>query len=95
MGSDAESVDADENVDVEAQRAAQAEVLSALAALPRDTFAERAPLLTRRDELATQVRAATVVDPEVLALWADRAAGTRGPEPIPFIQSHGEGGSGS
>lgn len=75
----------DETGDAEAWRTEQAEVLAAVAALPRDAFATRAPLLQRRDELAALLRAATRADPEVSARWAERAAGTRGPEPTPFI----------
>ncbi|MDY7099706.1 MAG: hypothetical protein S0880_00830 [Actinomycetota bacterium] len=73
-------------------RAELAAVHAALDELPRDAFADRAPLLARRAELSRRLRAATAADPDVASRWAERAAGTRGPEPTPFIQSHGEGG---
>jgi hypothetical protein len=63
-----------------------------LASIPRQQFAERAPMLQRRDELAADLRAA-VADPETLARWAGRA-GSRdtGDGTKPFIPSPWESG---
>ncbi|HAS09150.1 MAG TPA: hypothetical protein DCS55_01310 [Acidimicrobiaceae bacterium] len=64
-----------------------------LAAIPTDQFAERSPLLKRRDEVTASLRAAVATDREILERWADRAGRKEtGDGSKPYIPSRGEGG---
>lgn len=75
-------------------RAELADLEARLTAIPSDRFAERSPLLKRRDEVAAELREVVTADPETLARWAERAGSkdtSDGSEP--FIPSHIESGS--
>jgi len=65
-----------------------------LASIPTDRFAERSALLRRRGQLVAELRAATPIDAETSARWAERAAskGDRA-RSTPFIESRIESGS--
>lgn len=64
-----------------------------LASIPRDQFAVRSPMLKRRDEVAADLQAAVVADPETLARWADRSGRKEtGDGSKPLIPSHMEPG---